>query len=228
MIGCSFAWKEFVMESMREVDRVMEREIKKGSTPLQFEQLGFGDYSYNEISSKEKLLQVLSYLLRIGEYQQFAGKTVGNNVYMDMKGKKVVFKRTILTYERNNIFVTIKRLIKKYKPDYEGKVYLETVRCFFTISEEELEKCRYDYEGRATYAFVMSDKYIMALYTHCLTARKAVAFENIELEGLSETELSVVKLEGVREVLFQALLLDDVKFEDGKMYADLCSIYLLE
>ena len=228
MIGCSFAWKEFVMDSMRDVDRVMEREIKKGSTPLQFEQLGFGDYSYNEISSKEKLLQVLSYLLRIGEYQQFAGKTVGNNVYMDMKGKKVVFKRTRLTYERNNIFVTIKRLIKKYKPDYEGKVYLETVRCFFTISEEELEKCRYDYEGRATYAFVMSDKYIMALYTHCLTARKAVAFENIELEGLSETELSVVKLEGVREVLFQALLLDDVKFEDGKMYADLCSIYLLE
>jgi hypothetical protein len=228
VIGCSFAWKEFVMESMRDVDRVMEREIKKGSTPLQFEQLGFGDYRYNEISSKEKLLQVLSYLLRIGEYQQFAGKTVGNNVYMDMKGKKVVFKRTRLTYERNNIFVTIKRLIKKYKPDYEGKVYLETVRCFFTISEEELEKCRYDYEGRATYAFVMSDKYIMALYTHCLTARKAVAFENIELEGLSETELSVVKLEGVREVLFQALLLDDVKFEDGKMYADLCSIYLLE
>ena len=46
------------MESMRDVDRVMEREIKKGSTPLKFEQLGFGDYSYNEITSKEKLLQV--------------------------------------------------------------------------------------------------------------------------------------------------------------------------
>lgn len=28
------------MESMRDVDRVMEREIKKGSTPLKFEQLG--------------------------------------------------------------------------------------------------------------------------------------------------------------------------------------------
>ena len=151
------------MESMRDVDRVMEREIKKGSTPLQFEQLGFGDYSYNEISSKEKLLQVLSYLLRIGEYEPFAGKTIGNNVYMDMRGKKAVFKRTRLTYERNNIFATIKRLAKKYKPDYEGKVYLETVRCFFTISEEELEKCRYDYEGRATYAFVMSDIYILPI-----------------------------------------------------------------
>ena len=44
MIGCSFAWKEFVMESMRDVDRVMEREIKKGSTPLQFEQLGLSSW----------------------------------------------------------------------------------------------------------------------------------------------------------------------------------------
>lgn len=33
------------MESMRDVNRVMEREIKKGRTPLKFEQLGFGDYS---------------------------------------------------------------------------------------------------------------------------------------------------------------------------------------
>ncbi|MEE1008603.1 MAG: hypothetical protein UH963_05615 [Agathobacter sp.] len=216
------------MESMREVDRVMEREIKKGSTPIQFEQLGFGDYSYNEITSKEKLLQVLSYLLRIGEYQQFAGKTIGNNVYMDMRGKKAFFRRTRMTYERNNIFATIKRLAKKYKPDYDGKVYLETVRCFFDISEEELEKCRYNYEGRDTYAFVLSDKFIMALYVQCLSARKSVALENMELEGLSETELDMVKLESVREVLFQALLLDDVKFEDGKMYAELCTLFLLK
>ena len=47
------------------------------------------------------------------------------------------------------------------------------------------------------------------------------------LEGLSEAKLSMVKLERIREVLFQALLLDDVKFEDGKMYAELSSIYLL-
>lgn len=216
------------MESMRDVDRVMEREIKKGSTPLQFEQLGFGDYSYNVIVSKEKLRQVLSYLLRIGEYEPFAGKTIGNNVYMDMQGKKAVFKRTRLTYERKNIFTTIKRLAKRYKPNYEGKVYLETVRCFFSISEDELGKCRYNYNGRDTYAFVLSDRYIMALYTYCLSARKAVALENIEMEGFTEAELSMVNLESVREVLFQALLLDDVKFEDGKVYAELCSIYLLK
>lgn len=105
-------------------------------------------------------------------------------------------------------------------------MYLETVRCYFTISEEELKECRYNYKGKGPYAFVLSDKYIMALYTHCLLERKAAAFENIELKGLSEVELSMVKLENIREVLFQALLLDDVKFEDGKMYAELCSIFL--
>lgn len=76
------------MESMRDVERGMEREIKKESRPLKFEQLSFGDYSYNEISSKGKLLQVHSYLLRIDEYEPFVGKTIGNNVYMDMRGKK--------------------------------------------------------------------------------------------------------------------------------------------
>ena len=55
-----------------------------------------------------------------------------------------------------------------------------------------------------------------------------MALEKKDIEGLLEAELSMVKLESVREVLFQALLLDDVKFEDGKMYAELCSIYLLE
>lgn len=190
------------MESMRDVDRVMEREVKKGSTPLKFEHLGFGDYSYNEITSKEKLLQVLSYLLRIGDYEPFAGKTIGNNVYMDMRGKKAVFKRTRLTYERNNIFASIKRLAKKYKPDYEGKVYLETVRCFFTISEEELEKCRYNYKGKDTYAFVMSDRYIMALYTYCLSARKAVALENIEMEALYQ---EMAKRETLEAKIYKAI-----------------------
>ena len=97
-----------------------------------------------------------------------------------------------------------------------------------SISRTMREKCRYNYKGKDTYAFVMSDRYIMALYTYCLSARKAVALENIEMEGLSEAELSMVKLESVRDVLFQTLLLDDVKFEDGKMYAELCTILLVE
>ncbi|WP_330595810.1 hypothetical protein [Roseburia zhanii] len=103
---------------------------------------------------------------------------------------------------------------------------METVRCYFDMSQENLEKCRYTYQGNETYAFLLSDKYIMALYTHCLVARKVAAFENIELNGLSKVEISMAKLKSVREVLFQVLLLDDVKFDDGKMYAELCTIYL--
>ena len=214
------------MEPMRDINRVMEREIAKGSSPLKLDHIEFGDYSYQEITSEKKLEDVLFYLLRIRDFRQYAGKTILNNVYMDLRGRKPVFKRTRTAIERNNIFATIKRYAKKLMPQYNGDVYLETVRCYFDMSQENLEKYRYTYQGNETYAFVLSDKYIMALYTHCLVARKVAAFENIELNGLSKVEISMVKLKSVREVLFQVLLLDDVKFDDGKMYADLCTIYL--
>ena len=94
---------------MRDINRVMEREIAKGSCPLKLDHIEFGDYSYQEITSKEKLLEVLSYLLRIGDFKQYAGKTILNNVYMDLRGKKPVFKRTKTVMERNNIFATIRR-----------------------------------------------------------------------------------------------------------------------
>ena len=204
----------------------MEREIAKGSSPLKLDHIEFGDYSYQEITSEKKLEDVLFYLLRIRDFRQYAGKTILNNVYMDLRGRKPVFKRTRTAIERNNIFATIKRYAKKLMPQYNGDVYLETVRCYFDMSQENLEKYRYTYQGNETYAFVLSDKYIMALYTHCLVARKVAAFENIELNGLSKVEISMVKLKSVREVLFQVLLLDDVKFDDGKMYAELCTIYL--
>ena len=87
----------------------MEREIAKGSCPLKLDHIEFGDYSYQEITSKEKLLEVLSYLLWIGDFKQYAGKTILNNVYMDLRGKKPVFKRTKTVMERNNIFATIRR-----------------------------------------------------------------------------------------------------------------------
>lgn len=90
------------MESMRDVNRVMEREIKKGSSPLKLDHIEFGDYSYQEIMSQEKLFEVLTYLLRIGDFKQYAGKTILNNAYMDLRWKKPVFKRTKTAMERNN------------------------------------------------------------------------------------------------------------------------------
>lgn len=70
------------MESMRDINRVMEREIAKGSCPLKLDHIEFGDYLYQEITSKEKLLEVLSYLLRIGDFKQYAGKTSPQSIFL--------------------------------------------------------------------------------------------------------------------------------------------------
>jgi len=213
------------MESMRDINRVMEREIAKGSFPLKLDHIEFRDYSYQEITSKEKLLEVLSSLLRIGDFKQYAGKTILNNVYMDLRGKKPIFKRTRTAIGRNNIFATIKRCAKKLKPEYNGDVYLETVRCYFDIPQENLEKCRYTYQGNETYAFLMSDKYIMALYTHCLVARKEAVMQYIQIEGFTKKEYGMVKLENVKNVLFQALLFDHVSYKDTYLCAEFINIF---
>lgn len=215
------------MESMRDINRVMEREITKGSSPLKLDHIEFGDYSYQEITSEKKLEDVLSYLLRIRNFRQYARKTILNNVYMDLHGRKPVFKRTRTAIERNNIFATIKRYAKKLKPQYNGDVYLETVRCYFDMSQENLEKCRYTYQGNETYAFLMSDKYIMALYTYCLVARKEAATQSIIVDGFTEKENEMVRLENVEDVLFQELLFDDIKTEYDKIYIELYTIGIL-
>lgn len=72
------------MESMRDINRVMEREVAKGSCPLAFERMEFGSKPFQFIISEEKLNEVLTYLLRIRTFGQYAGKSIINNVYMDL------------------------------------------------------------------------------------------------------------------------------------------------
>ena len=59
------------MESRRDINRVMEREIVKGSCPLKLDHIEFGDYSYQEITSREKLMEVLSYMLRMRQREEY-------------------------------------------------------------------------------------------------------------------------------------------------------------
>jgi len=184
------------MESMRDIDRAMEREVEKGSCPLRFVKIDFGVSPYQQIASKEKLLEVLSYLLRTGDYGRFAGKGTGNNVYMDIKGRKPTFKRTCSFIDRNNIFVAIRRYGKKLKLDFDGHTYLETVQCIFELPEEEQEKYRVMYDGQKTFAFPMSDKYIIGLCKHCISARQTVVAEEIPHKGFSEKEQGIIRLEG--------------------------------
>ena len=83
----------------------------------------------------------------------------------------------------------------------------------------------------------------MALYTHCLVARKEAALQKMQIEGFTEKEYGMVRLESVGDVLFQALMLDNIRLEtrfclapeplmdnirldDGRIYAEYISIYL--
>ena len=79
------------MESMRDTRRIMEKEIKKGSTPLRFEKISIDETCYQEIISREKFLEVLRYLHRVGEYKTYANKMVINNVYLRIyKGRYIL------------------------------------------------------------------------------------------------------------------------------------------
>lgn len=184
------------MESLRDVKRVMEREIEKGSCPLQFEWLKFGEKPFHFIESEERLNEVLFYLLRLGEYSGYTVHLVGNNVYMDldMMCRKIQFKRTRTGVERSEIYRKIQRYKNKLKPDYAGRVCLETVQCVFRLPEEEAEKYRMMYEGQETYAFPMSNKYILGLFTHCEAARKTVVEDGVKYTHLAEEEQKKVDI----------------------------------
>ena len=217
------------MESLRDVRRAMEREIKKGSCPLMFDRLEFGGKPFQFIMSEEKLDEVLAYLLRLKSFRQYAEKTIINNVYMDldMLCRKPQFKRTHSAIDREGIYARVQRYKKRLQPDYDSGLCLETVRCVFTLPEVEMEKYRMAYGGQETYAFIMSNKYILGLFTHCEAARKSVVMDGVGFGHLSEQEQKIVLLDGVGDVLFQALLLDDVEYDSNELSANLYTVYCL-
>ena len=217
------------MESLRDVKRAMEREVKKGSCPLMFDRLEFGMKPFRIITSEEKLDEVLAWLLRIKSFRQYAEKTIINNVYMDldMLCKNPQFKRTRSVMDREGIYARVQRYKKRLQPDYDGGLCLETVQCIFTLPEGEAEKCRLTHNGQETYAFIMSNKYILGLFTYCEAARKSAAADGVEYGHLTEPEQKIVLLDGVGDVLFQALLLDDVEYSGSGLSANLHTIYCL-
>lgn len=208
----------------------MEREAKKGSCPLMFDRLEFGSKPFQPVTSEEKLDEVLAWMLRIKTFRQYAEKTIINNVYMDldMLCKNPQFKRTRSVMDREGIYARIQRYKKRLQPDYGRGLCLETVRCIFTLPEGEAEKYRLTHNGQETYAFIMSNKYILGLFTYCEAARKSVVSDGVEYGHLTEQEQKFVLLDGVGDVLFQALLLDDVEYGNGEMSANLYTIYCLK
>ena len=221
-------WKGNKMESMRDTKRIMEREIKKGSTPLQFERIELDATCYQEIASKEKLTEVLKYLHRVGEYKALAGKTIINNVYTFMRGKTPDFTRARSVFDREKIYHQMLRQEKKLQPTYQGDCYVETARFYFSLPEEEWDTHKMTYQKNEAFGFIMSNKYILGLYKYCREARRdfAVCSAKVPDKG-DEVVNRLMGMEDV-EVLAHCLLLDDVILSHKQVSANLYTIFILK
>ena len=121
------------MESQRDVLRMIEKEISKGSVPVRFAGMGFTEDTYHLVESKAKMNQLLDYFFRIGEFAALADKQVRSNVYMDAGFKKVNFRSAISELDRRNMEAAAKRWMKKKHPSFDGDVYVEnTCSALFT------------------------------------------------------------------------------------------------
>ena len=223
----------------KDLKTLVEKELEKGSTPLVFDSLIVPPEGFREIESRERLLNVLQYLLRVKEHRKLIWNDTlsANNVYMDVFLGKRDFHRAALITGREEIYQHINWYGGKLKPDYNGKTVIETDICAFSIAEDELEKCRKTYEGKAAYSFYFGKYQIRSLYADCLEYRKNMArnedTSNAANDGTQQaaygkyTELFRLNDDVIRDVLFQCLLLDDLKIDDGTIFANLYTIYLL-
>lgn len=215
------------MESQREVTRMIENEIRKGSAPLRFERVEFTVDTYHLVESQAKLNHLLDYFFRNGKYATLADKQVRSNVYMDTAKKVPSFRSIKSELDRRNMEVTAKRWIKKKHPSFDGDVYVENIRCIFSMSEDEAEKRKCVVDGEQTTAMIFSRKHLTALYLQCLINRKEIMHHRGYLEGVSEVCNQIYRLEDV-DILFQCLMMDNMEQNDDRLYAQFSTVYLLQ
>ena len=158
------------MESTRDIRRMIEKEIKKGSAPLTFDTIAYPKEAIQEIDSESKLKEVLVYLLRIAEFENLANDMTRNNVYTEnhlIHGDS--FHRRNNVMERNANYMNIILYAKRCEPVYERKVFVETVPCYFSFPQDQMDKYRFTYEGAETFAFPLSGRHIIPWKQWCRT-----------------------------------------------------------
>ena len=232
----------------KDLETLVTKEIKKGSTLLKFDSLIVPAEGFQDIDSRDRLINILQYLLRVREYKKLIWNDTlsANNVYMDVFLGKTDFHRSAFITGREEIYQHINWYGGKLKPDYNGKTVIETDICMFSISPEELEKCNKTYKGQDAYSLYLGKYQIRSLYADCLEYRKNMAWdaatsyatdegthqaanENESQDTSSEKYNEIFRLNDdvIRAVLFQCLLLDDLTIENGIIFANLYTIYLL-
>jgi hypothetical protein len=206
----------------------MERETAKGKvTPLRLVKMDISENEYKEVSSLEQWKQVLNWLLRLSDFKT-GEATVINNVYMNPVRGKNEFVRAKLPLERMQLAHKIEKLTRKIAPAFDGDVRMENAKCYFSLPKEWLQRSKMEYKGTETYGFLLSNAYILGLFTMCMSMRGEYALEHSEVNETDAIEKRLIALDGIREVLFNCLLLDDVEFVDGFLVANLYTVYVTE
>ena len=92
------------MESLRDVKRAMEREVKKGSCPLMFDRLEFSSKPFQMITLEEKLDEVLAYLTDLIAYLMDGG---GMPYFTDWERENALDEALYQVYENGEIAFAI-------------------------------------------------------------------------------------------------------------------------
>ena len=234
---------------VKSIESLVEKEIQKGSTPLRLDSVMVPAEGFRDIDSRERLINVLQYLLRVREHKKLIWNDTlsANKIYMDVFLGKTDFHRAALITGREEIYQHINWYGGKLKPDYNGKTVIETAVCAFTIADDELEKCKKTYDGKEAYSFYFGKFQIRSLYADCLDYRKNMARDEDTLHAADEdphqaasdnksseaaygkySELFRLNDDVIRAVLFRCLLLDDLKIEKNTVFVNLYTIYLLK
>ena len=219
---------------------LVAKEIEKGTTPIILESVSVPADGFNEIESRETLIDTLQMLLRVKAHKDEVWNDIltRNNVYMDIKHGKPDYHKAMLFTDREAIYRRINWYGGKLKPDYDGRTVMERAECTFLVDENALKNSAADYKGEASYTLYFGNYQVRSLCADCLEYRMDIAQDGdiprAADEGTQQaaygkySELFRLNDDVIRAVLFQCLLFDNIRLEGYEMYANLYTIYLLK
>lgn len=241
----------------KDLKTLVAEEIEKGTTPIELKRVSVPGDGFNEIKGREELIDTLQFLLRIKAHRNAVWNDIltQNNVYMDIKHGYMVIKhgkpdyyyhKARLFTDREAIYRRINWYGGKLKPDYDGRTVIERAECTFLVDENALKNSAAEYKGEASYTIYFGNYQVRSLCADCLEYRMSIARNESTPDPADEvtrqaalghksteaaygeySELFRLNDDVIRAVLFQCLLLDDLKVENGMVFANLYTIYLL-
>ena len=232
----------------KDLKTLVAKEIEKGTTPIILESVSVPVDGFNEIESRETLIDTLQMLLRVKAHKDEVWNDIltRNNVYMDIKHGKADYHKAMLFTDREAIYRRINWYGGRLKPDYDGRTVIERAECTFLVDENALKNSAADYKGEASYTIYFGNYQVRSLCADSLEYRMDIARNEGTSDATDEitlqaalghkspeaaygkySELFKLNDDLIRAVLFQCLLFDDIRLEGYEMYANLYTIYLL-